>query len=55
LKENIIIILNGLIEPVGQILFANEHFISYFYAEDVILNEERTTEQERRAIHEGKL
>ena len=26
----------------------------YFAIEDVILNEERTTEQERRAIHEGK-
>ena len=24
------------------------------FQEDVILNEERTTEQERRAIHEGK-
>ena len=24
------------------------------FLEDVILNEERTTEQERRAIHEGK-
>lgn len=26
---------------------------SFFLLEDVILNEERTTEQERRAIHEG--
>jgi hypothetical protein len=26
----------------------------FVFIEDVILNEERTTEQERRAIHEGK-
>ena len=30
-------------------------FLLFFsFTEDVILNEERTTEQERRAIHEGK-
>ncbi len=54
---NIIIILNGLIERVKIILLIIIKSIKsrfLFSIEDVILNEERTTEQERRAIHEGK-
>lgn len=55
---NTIITSNGSIEQVRIFfLFPSngwQRFSPRSFQEDVILNEERTTEQERRAIHEGK-